>query len=149
MFQKLPLTSRLFYVLWCVSGALGYRARWALQVMLEDGGRSLLRNVVNFRVLYICILHFIIHFIHIKRRWTMSKKQVVQNNTIYPSETFKTQPSFYVPPEICDTKFHTHTKVSKVVSLHFFFSQLKFHQYLISPRFLQDTPISIYLFRSP
>jgi hypothetical protein len=34
---------------------------------------------VNFRVLYICILHFILHFIHIKRRWTKSKKQVVQN----------------------------------------------------------------------
>jgi hypothetical protein len=32
----------------------------------EDGGRSLLRNVVNFRVLYICILHIMSHFIHIK-----------------------------------------------------------------------------------
>ena len=33
----------------------------------EGGGRFLLRNVVKFRVLYICILHFILHFIHIKR----------------------------------------------------------------------------------
>jgi hypothetical protein len=29
--------------------------------------------------LYICISHFISHFIHIKGRWTKSTKQVVQN----------------------------------------------------------------------
>jgi hypothetical protein len=75
--------------------------------------------------LYICILHFILHFIHIKGRWTESKKQGARNDRVLKE--------FSKP-----SKFLSTSKIASQLEVIVQWSSLSSKQFLIHYDFMSQ-----------